>query len=84
MLVLTRKVNEKVRLGDDIVVTVVQLEKGSVKLGFDAPKHVPIHRDEVYEKIRHANVRSATGSPGDIEDAAKIWQQKKTENRRET
>lgn len=77
MLVLTRKVNEKVRLGDDIIVTVVQLEKGSVKLGFDAPKHVPIYRDEVYEKIRNENVRSAGGVSGNIEDAARIWQQQK-------
>lgn len=77
MLVLTRKLNEKVRLGDDIIVTVVQLDKGSVKLGFEAPKHLPIHRNEVYEKIRHENLNSAGGGPGDIEDAARIWQQRK-------
>ncbi|MDY6823440.1 MAG: carbon storage regulator CsrA [Thermodesulfobacteriota bacterium] len=77
MLVLTRKVDEKVRIGDNIVVTVVQLEKGSVKLGFEAPHHVAVHRNEVYEKIRNENVRSAGGAPDDIEDAARIWQQRK-------
>ncbi len=51
MLVLTRKLNEKVRMGDDIVVTVIQIDKGSVKLGFEAPDNVSIYRDEVYVKI---------------------------------
>jgi len=51
MLVLTRKFNEKVRVGKDIVVTVIQIDKGSVKLGFEAPEDVTIYRDEVYEKI---------------------------------
>ncbi|MFP4444995.1 MAG: carbon storage regulator CsrA [Desulfosudaceae bacterium] len=51
MLVLTRKFNEKVRVGKDIVVTVIQIDKGSVKLGFEAPEEVTIYRDEVYEKI---------------------------------
>ena len=48
---MTRKFNEKVRVGKDIVVTVIQIDKGSVKLGFEAPEDVTIYRDEVYEKI---------------------------------
>jgi carbon storage regulator len=53
MLVLTRKLNEKIRVGDDIIVTIIQIDKGSVKIGFEAPENVAIYRDEVYEKIQN-------------------------------
>ncbi|MEW6078837.1 MAG: carbon storage regulator CsrA [Thermodesulfobacteriota bacterium] len=60
MLVLTRKLNEKIRVGDDIVVTIIQIDKGSVKIGFEAPENVAIYRDEVYEKIKNEG-REAPG-----------------------
>jgi len=52
MLVLSRKKNESIMIRDDIVVTVVQVRGDEVRLGIDAPKEVPIHRREVYEKIK--------------------------------
>jgi carbon storage regulator len=61
MLVLTRKLNEKIRVGDDIVVTIIQIDKGSVKIGFEAPENVAIYRDEVYEKIQNED-RNAAGN----------------------
>ena len=64
MLVLTRKLNEKIRVGDDIVVTIIQIDKGSVKIGFEAPENVAIYRDEVYEKIQNED-RSAAGNGAD-------------------
>ena len=60
MLVFTRKLNEKIRVGDDIVVTIIQIDKGSVKIGFEAPENVAIYRDEVYEKIKNEG-REAPG-----------------------
>ena len=60
MLVLTRKLNEKIRVGDDIIVTIIQIDKGSVKIGFEAPENVAIYRNEVYEKIQ-----SQAGSDGE-------------------
>lgn len=65
MLVLTRKLNEKIRVGDDIVVTIIQIDKGSVKIGFEAPGNVAIYRDEVYEKIQNED-RAVAG--GDADD----------------
>ncbi|MFO8049240.1 MAG: carbon storage regulator CsrA [Desulfosudaceae bacterium] len=66
MLVLTRKLNEKIRVGNDIVVTVIQIDKGSVKLGFEAPPDVAIHRDEVYEKIAADDkAKTESGTPED-------------------
>ena len=62
MLVLTRKLNEKIRVGDDIVVTIIQIDKGSVKIGFEAPDNVAIYRDEVYEKIQNEDRDPGNGA----------------------
>lgn len=66
MLVLTRKLNEKIRVGDDIIVTIIQIDKGSVKIGFEAPENVPIYRDEVYEKIKNEERGAAGSDAGDV------------------
>ena len=52
MLVLSRKKNEKVFIGDDIVVTVVEIKGDKVRIGFEAPREVPVHREEVYHLIQ--------------------------------
>lgn len=52
MLVLSRKVNEGIRIYDDIVIVVVAIDGDKVKLGCIAKKDVPIHRQEVYDKIQ--------------------------------
>ncbi len=53
MLVLTRKTNEQLVIGENIVVTVVEIRPDRVRLGFEAPREVSIHRREVYEAIKH-------------------------------
>lgn len=52
MLILARKRNEQIVIGDGIVITVVAIRGGSVRLGIDAPKDVTVHRKEIYEAIR--------------------------------
>ena len=52
MLVLSRFKDEKVMIGDNITVTVVEVRGDKVRLGFEAPKDVPIHRQEVYDAIQ--------------------------------
>jgi carbon storage regulator len=52
MLVLSRKKNESIVIGDCVVVTVVEIRGDKVRLGIDAPKEVPIHRREVFEAIK--------------------------------
>jgi carbon storage regulator len=52
MLVLSRKKEEKIRIADDIVVTVVEIRGDKVRLGIDAPKEIPVHRQEVYDAIK--------------------------------
>ena len=53
MLVLTRRVNETVIVGDDVMVTVLSVSGNQVRIGINAPRHVSVHREEIYEKIRH-------------------------------
>ena len=51
MLVLSRKRNESIVIGDDVIITVVRVEDGKVRLGVSAPRSTSIHRDEVYREI---------------------------------
>lgn len=61
MLVLTRKPGENIRIGSDVIVTVLGVRSGHVKIGVQAPKGVPVHREEVYERIAEANRESRAG-----------------------
>ncbi|MGO4102354.1 carbon storage regulator CsrA [Leifsonia sp. YAF41] len=59
MLVLTRKLGEKILIGDDIVVTVLDVRGDSIRLGVDAPRGVRIQRDEVVRAVAEANVAAS-------------------------
>jgi len=52
MLVLTRRKDESIVIGDDIVVTIVEIRGDKVRLGIKAPKEVPVHRREIHDAIR--------------------------------
>jgi len=52
MLVLSRKVNEKFMIGNDVSVTVLSIKGGQIRLGINAPREIAVHRQEVYERIR--------------------------------
>lgn len=52
MLILTRRVGESVMVGDDITVTVLDVKGNQVRIGVNAPKDVPVHREEIYERIK--------------------------------
>jgi carbon storage regulator len=72
MLILTRKLGEKINIGDDITVTLLEIKGAQVKLGIDAPKSIGIHRNEIYEKIREENLRSSNISGSDLSKAADL------------
>lgn len=67
MLVLTRRQDEQVVIGGDIIVTVVEVRGNMVRLGFDAPPEVSIHRKEVHDEIARANRLAAGVSPEDVD-----------------
>ena len=77
MLVLTRKVGEQIKIGDEIVVSVVEVDRGSVRLGIDAPRHISILRQEVYDRIQEQNLQSSRGASEDVQRAARFWLQKR-------
>ena len=54
MLVLSRKKNESIVIGEDIVVMVVDIRRDKVRLGIEAPKEVSVHRHEIYEAIKRS------------------------------
>ncbi|AOR22902.1 carbon storage regulator CsrA [Clostridium taeniosporum] len=58
MLIITRKKDESLIIGDDIEITVLKLEDGSVKLGINAPRETPILRKELYEAVREENKKA--------------------------
>ncbi|ADH98551.1 carbon storage regulator CsrA [Salisediminibacterium selenitireducens] len=66
MLVLSRKVNESIKIGDDIELTVVSIDGEQVKIGINAPKNVDIHRKEVYLSIQEENTKAADTASLDI------------------
>ncbi|WP_442907804.1 carbon storage regulator CsrA [Kineococcus sp. G2] len=62
MLVLTRKAGESVVIGDEVVVRVLEVRGDVVRVGIEAPRDVQVHRQEVYEAVREANVAAAAAS----------------------
>lgn len=60
MLILTRKVNQKLIINDDIEIVILESYKNSVKIGVNAPSNVQIYREEVYNEIKKSNKQSVS------------------------
>lgn len=52
MLILTRRINETLNIGDDVQVTVLGIKGNQVRIGINAPRDVPVHREEIYQRIK--------------------------------
>ncbi len=65
MLVLTRKLGEKIRIGDSVKITVLEVRSGQVKLGIEAPPEVKVHREEIYNRIKEETRRAQRLQPED-------------------
>jgi len=63
MLILSRKINEKIMIGEDISLTIIEIRGDQVKVGVEAPKSVKVFRQEVYEAIQNENRAAATSNP---------------------
>jgi len=64
MLLLTRKLGENIRIGDDVKITIVEVKGNHVKLGIEAPASVKVHREEIYERIQQENRRHQAQAAG--------------------
>jgi carbon storage regulator len=65
VLVLTRKLNESIQIGEDIEVRVLSIDGDQIKIGIEAPKHVDIHRKEIFVAIQEEN-NNASQSPANL------------------
>ena len=79
MLVLTRKLGESIRIGDDIIVKVVELDSRHVKLGIEAPKSVSVNRQEIYDRIQKENQAASEPKDNNLKNIADAF--RKNQNR---
>jgi carbon storage regulator len=63
MLILSRKLNEKIMIGEDIAVTIIEIRGDQVRIGVDAPKTVKVFRNEVFDAIKAENKAASESTP---------------------
>ncbi|MBW1939449.1 MAG: carbon storage regulator CsrA [Deltaproteobacteria bacterium] len=73
MLILTRKLGETIRIADEIKVTFLEIKGKQVRIGIDAPKHIAIHREEVYQMIQKQNILAAEYDSLGDKKLSHIW-----------
>jgi carbon storage regulator len=71
MLIVTRRSGEKIMLGDDIVVHVMEIVGNSVRIGIQAPRSVPVYREEIWNAVREENRAAVDAAPRDLPDVPK-------------
>ncbi len=67
MLVLSRHRDESIMIGDDVIITIVDIRGDKVRLGIEAPNDVPVHRQEVYEAIKRENRKATFIQPAELQ-----------------
>jgi carbon storage regulator len=73
MLILTRKLGESITIGDDIKITFLETKGKQVRIGIEAPPHITVHREEIYQLIREQNIQAANVESFEKETLPNIW-----------
>lgn len=66
MLIITRRPGEKIMLGDDVVIEVIEVSGSSVRVGIAAPRDLPVYREEIWRAVKDENAAAAAADPGQI------------------
>lgn len=77
MLILSRKVDEKIKIGNDITITLIGISGDQVKIGVEAPKNVKVFRQEVFDDIQRQNREAASANPPTLDVLSKLFGKKK-------
>ena len=77
MLVLARKINESIMIGDEIEVVVVDIKGDQIKLGIRAPRSVSVHRAEIFKEIQEQNKKAAASAPSSLGNLKNLLDKKK-------
>jgi carbon storage regulator len=70
MLIVTRRSGEKIMLGDDIVVHIMEIVGNSVRVGIQAPRSVPVYREEIWNAVREENRAAVEAAPVELPDVS--------------
>jgi len=73
LLILTRKLGESIKIGDDVKVTLLDIKGRQVRLGIEAPIETEVHREEIYQQIKEENILAARYESKDLEEMTTIW-----------
>jgi len=79
MLVITRRVNQSIRIGDKVEIEIVGVEKGKVKIGISAPLDIPVYREELYQSLVEGNRGSLFASQDMVLSLRKVLQSSSAE-----
>ena len=72
MLIITRRPGEKIMLGDDVVIEVMEVSGSSVRVGIQAPKSVPVYREEIWRAVKEENAAAAAAEPRQVPHRARL------------
>ncbi|HTY37978.1 MAG TPA: carbon storage regulator CsrA [Bacteroidota bacterium] len=81
MLILSRKIEESIRIGDAITVKILGIHEGQVKIGIEAPKDVKVYRSELYDMIQSENVQASKSEKTSVSEAAQALRKKKVQQK---
>jgi carbon storage regulator len=84
MLVLARRLNESIMIGDEIEVVIIDIRGDQVKLGIKAPKKVMVHRKEIYQEIQQENIAAVTSKmdPNQLRNLSDFFKKDKDKDKK--
>ena len=77
MLILSRKVEEEIKIGDSITIKILGIHEGQVRIGIDAPKDLKVFRSEIYQQIQKENADASKVTKSEVASAVQMLKQKK-------